>query len=547
MIEKLLENWLDSASERSYQAVFVQMLAAEGYTVLHSTRHCTLEYGKDVLAIAPDGVGCVFQLKGDPGGRMTVSAFRNGIQQQLFQLMTQTPSFPGFPAGNYRGYLVSNGQFDEEVQVAVSQMNSNPAAAKVDLWARGTLLSLSRKHATFLWPSELKSNRALLEIYLSDARGPLLVPQLADVLGAVLSLSSDDSAALGEGALKRAASSASWLTGVVLANYAEAENHHAVASGWALCCVMLIGAAERHAGGENGAVQQSLELAGAAVVDNLVGLWSEVRHADSLIVGNPLHDLEIHGWRVGVLRCLLSALAIADNRKAVLDDVSRQDLHRWLMDDSRKTLLWGEGAIADLLPWLIWWRKSDPTGRPHRRIANLASSIICFNLPRSERALANPYYSFEDVARHYSGLGATHAGKGLREETFAGRSFTAEVLLHLLVRLDLKQACMVLWPSFTKLAHARLGFDHLWQYCKIRIEDGVDETYLPPPSYEWTALRRDALESPSTSRVPLELRARPWLLALWWHLAPNRLNSDSARVLADTLLPNWSIASAGRS
>lgn len=54
MIEKLLENWLDSASERSYQAVFVQILSAQGYRVVHSTRHTALEYGKDVLAIDPD-------------------------------------------------------------------------------------------------------------------------------------------------------------------------------------------------------------------------------------------------------------------------------------------------------------------------------------------------------------------------------------------------------------------------------------------------------------------------------------------------------------
>jgi hypothetical protein len=123
VIEKLLENWLDSASERSYQAVFVQMLGAEGYTVLHSTRHCLLEFGKDILAVAPDGVGCAFQLKGDPGGRMTVGEFRNGIQQQLVQLMSQSPSYAGFPAGTYRAYLVSNGQFDEEVQTAVREMN----------------------------------------------------------------------------------------------------------------------------------------------------------------------------------------------------------------------------------------------------------------------------------------------------------------------------------------------------------------------------------------------------------------------------------------
>ena len=79
MIEKLLENWLDSASERSYQAVFVQMLSAQGYRVVHSTRHTALEYGKDVLAIDQDGNGCAFQVNHYrlEGGSFVLSSITN--------------------------------------------------------------------------------------------------------------------------------------------------------------------------------------------------------------------------------------------------------------------------------------------------------------------------------------------------------------------------------------------------------------------------------------------------------------------------------------
>jgi hypothetical protein len=109
MIEKLLENWLDSTSERCYQASFVQMLAAQDYCVLHSTRHCGLEFGKDVIAIAPDGVPCAFQLKGNPGGRLGLKEFRDNIQPQLIQLMSQPIVFPGVStAVEHRSYLVSD-------------------------------------------------------------------------------------------------------------------------------------------------------------------------------------------------------------------------------------------------------------------------------------------------------------------------------------------------------------------------------------------------------------------------------------------------------
>ena len=97
MIEKLLEDWLDSASERSYQASFVQMLGGQGYRVLHSTRHCALEYGKDVIAVAPDNVPCAYQLKGNPGSHLGVREFRAEIQHQLVQLISQRSYSPVFP------------------------------------------------------------------------------------------------------------------------------------------------------------------------------------------------------------------------------------------------------------------------------------------------------------------------------------------------------------------------------------------------------------------------------------------------------------------
>ncbi len=46
VVERLVESWLDSQTERRYQSAFVQMLVSEGWTVLHSTRHSALEFGR---------------------------------------------------------------------------------------------------------------------------------------------------------------------------------------------------------------------------------------------------------------------------------------------------------------------------------------------------------------------------------------------------------------------------------------------------------------------------------------------------------------------
>jgi len=112
VLERLIESWLDSASERSYQAPFCQMLLAEGHTVLHSTRHAPLEFGKDVISIGPDGIPCAFQLKGNPGTRLTLVQLRD-IKGQLLELVTQPIVLPGVPAGRHRCYLVTNGETEE--------------------------------------------------------------------------------------------------------------------------------------------------------------------------------------------------------------------------------------------------------------------------------------------------------------------------------------------------------------------------------------------------------------------------------------------------
>ena len=108
MLERLLEYWLDSVNERSYQAAFCQLLAAQGFKILHSTRHMPIEFGKDVIAVGPDGVTCAYQLKGNPGSRLTLNQFRE-IAPQLNELVTQRIIFPGLRRGPHRSYLVTNG------------------------------------------------------------------------------------------------------------------------------------------------------------------------------------------------------------------------------------------------------------------------------------------------------------------------------------------------------------------------------------------------------------------------------------------------------
>jgi len=538
VIEKLLENWLDSASERSYQAVFVQMLSAEGYTVLHSTRHCLLEFGKDILAIDPDGVGCAFQLKGDPGGRMTISHFRSEIQGQLLQLTTQFPNYPGFPQGRYRSFLVSNGQFEEEVQTAVAQMNAGAIPSKIELWSRGHLLDLSKKHGALLWPSELQDNRALLELYLAPAHSQVPAETLAEVLESVLRLREADNI-VGRNDLARRATSAAWLTGICTSTFAEAKNHQAIVHAWSMCCAALIAAQVRHSGLDSVPVCSALSLAEAALKDALTELWNEVRSHQTLIQGNPLTDTTIHGWRVTCLFGLLTSLAIANSDGRLLESESGAALTDWLCSTRYSPLLWGEAAFASLAPWLVWLRKTDATSRVDDEIAGLTESIVTLNQPENAAALVAPHYTFEEWFRSLFNDPNVHRHGPLDNETSHGCSSISEAALHLLVRTNRKRACKVVWSKFSRLTHRRVALDESWHFGLRRAPGGVEESRIFPSTYTWDSLKADAIAPRIDTRIPNHFLRSPWLLIAWLQVAPHRMDRDSLYALVESIVPGW--------
>lgn len=535
MIEKLVENWLDKASELSYQPVFVQMLASEGYTVIHSTRHCLLEFGKDILAIDSDGVGCAFQLKGDPGGRLTVGEFRREIQPQLVQLMSQRPSYPGFPLGAHRSFLVSNGQFTEEVHAAAREMNDSSYPSKLTLWSRGHLFDMCMRHAERLWPKELEDSRVLLELYMLDPRDVFPAALFDQVLTSILQLG-DDVKRVKEPEFRRVASSAAWVTGIAAASFAEAQNHAAVAQAWGQCCVALIGAAEKHADGKLDVIASSFRLAESASLDALAALWEEVGSRETLVEGDPLADIDILDWRVSTLVGLLTTLAVAHESSSLLTAAAAQRLAAWLKKPPRQLRVWGEAAMSSILPWAVWMRRSVATSEPDEIIRTLTELLVASNQQGSQAPLATPYYSAEEVLGRSMGF-----PKYLVEqpETFVGSSSMAEPVMHLLVRTNQKQTCKRLWSEFTRIGHRCLELASASDYCRVKARKGVEVTRMYPHTYGWSNLKREALTGNGLSVVPSTLASKPWLLALWWQVAPQRLNKEAARLFCDALIPGW--------
>ncbi len=117
MLERLIENWLTKASEKSFQIPFCYILANEGYTILHLTRHCGMEFGKDIIALDPRGIPCGFQLKGTSGGKIKLKYWQTDLVGQIDQLLISPLTHPSIPIGSphHKSFFVTNGELEEEV------------------------------------------------------------------------------------------------------------------------------------------------------------------------------------------------------------------------------------------------------------------------------------------------------------------------------------------------------------------------------------------------------------------------------------------------
>ena len=529
MLEKLLENWLDSTGERSYQASFVQMLAAQGYCVLHSTRHCALEFGKDVIAIAPDGVPCAFQLKGNPGGRLGLSEFRSDLQQQLIQLMSQPIVYPGIPNDvSHRSFLVSNGYFDEEVHRAVDDLNRGPYMSKLSLIGRGQLMTWANDLGTSLWPSEMSNIRELLEVLLLDGRDLLPIQRLSSMLEEMFALRVPD-IPLKEAQLERAMPSAALLTGVATHNFAKEDNHFAVVSAWCLFAVSAIASYQRSSLKMKVKSKGSLLLAEQAIKDSLVALWNEMQTRGDLIEGNVLAEPEVYRWRYTLLCGLIGTLWFFPESSSD-DNERRNAIAEWLNHRQEYLYLWGEAAIPCFLVLLFFHRATDTSERSDHELINLFQAVVALNQTGNAHALPDPYYNFEDVGRAFFGLKDSDESSALKEETFAGSSYSAELFLHLMTRYNLKQPCQESWPKFNRLCHKRFIPAQSWQYGLLKCTEGVEETRQYPFEYKWEKLCEESSVE-TCDYLPEGLSDKPHLLLLWLIIAPHRLTSDVGRVL----------------
>ena len=172
MNERLVEDWLTKASERSYQAAFAQALLADGMRVLR-VGHSPHEHGKDVLAIDERGKVHAYQLK---DGDLDLRGFERDLGQltALVETQVEHPAISGQPA--HQPWLVVSGRVSLPVEDRIRVQNIGWRKRRytpLKLMTGTELVAKFVKMASNFWPQTPEDSHRLFNLYLAEGRASL--------------------------------------------------------------------------------------------------------------------------------------------------------------------------------------------------------------------------------------------------------------------------------------------------------------------------------------------------------------------------------------
>lgn len=539
MLERLIENWLDSASERSYQRCFCQMLTGQGFHIVHNTRHTPQEYGKDVIALSPEGRLVGYQLKGNPGGTLTPTQF-DEIRGQLEQLATLALGIPGYEGRVLDScYLVTNGEISELVSQQMQLLNASLVARghppeKIKTITRGTLLAWSQELGLALWPSEMEDFGNLVKLlnYSGDEMFPAQI--LDPLLRNTLRFDREVKAA----ELSRRVTSAAVMTAVALHSFSRRKNHFAEITAWTMFTTYAIASCEKNAVDYAKHCEEAVLAARDGIYDLLGQLCEEASERRIPIEGDPYSEFAFYRPRVLLMSALMAIYWMWSEAETWRRPDHKSLVEKIIPEDLPERWLWGEGVIPNFLTFTWYRKKIAPSTDNDRMVAAVLAALLRNKMGGEGEPLASPYYDAEEVVQHQyrQVLGCLDPFEG---DGFEGDSYFCESLMMCLVRSNLKQTCQELWPDFTRIGHERVTPDQAWQFGLYRTGDeATNETQIYPSTVQWSDLQEACREHAAVD-VPGALKADPVLLLLFVNIFPFRASFSAMKLLHKEFDGTW--------
>jgi hypothetical protein len=521
VLERIVEDWLTSSNERAYQSPFAQLLASEGYRVLHGPTHHPFEHGKDLVAIHPNGELHAYQLK---GGDMALAELEQ-IQGQLFALAATAVDYPGIdpPRRPDKAFLVTNGRLTPPARDRLRSLNEANRVVgplpPVEVIEREHLLArFLAGHGKYL-PTELANLNELLGFVLSDGLEFFPANKLSRLLSDLLAMTGDKPSAA---ELRRAVASATLFTAYAIGPWQRTHNHLGVAEGW----ITLASAILRHVERVNSIEldwMTSFSLTRDAARQALGELLEEACHSEDLVVPDVI-DGFVYPARA-TLVCGYCAAYFISEREFDKQHLVAAKVKSLLLRELEFIKFLGEAAAPHLFMIAIALELLGEPLAAVRLITNWALALSEANRAGNPHSFAAPYHSISDILLD---LYAQKSETGT--EDFAGVAFSLHIAMEWLTRRDFRGIVEDLWPAVTRIEFAEFIPSEAANILTHFDQDGEHRIWAPETPASWIKLRQEAC-SISETALPLVLWRNADLLPFVPLIFPYRFTSSVAKAL----------------
>jgi hypothetical protein len=543
LIEKIIENWLDKSTERVFQMPFCYFLLKKGHTVLHITRHCGMELGKDIITLNEKGIPCAFQLK---TGNISLQKWRDELSSQIIDLTYGKVTHPSIKTNErHIPYLVTNGKIEEEAQCAINDFNATLTSnnlPKLEIIVKGEILKQAIELRKDLWSYDENDFASLLRILLEDGRELFPKKEFAAILEQLLRLNNKEEK-YSKPKIVRMVSNAAILTSLCLSNYTKNDNHFAEIEAWTIYLSYLNCLLEKTSNNTH-IVQTEIAIAHRAITNSIKNLIEELKGRKNILEGESMVDSNIIGVRRTIICALLSIyplLMCEQNDEIAHDD--KYFIMDFIQSNLRKMQLWGEAAIPQYLSVILYLKCfcGEPTN--DFILSNLVEGVSMLNGPHSLSALPNPYYQATDILPilFEKQLAQFLPAKYLQpirpiKDSFSGTSFTLEGLVNIYVKRLWKQQLKLLWCDITKISLISFKPKEKWHYWRWHNDEGQESCKYFNQTQEWEKLVNDA-NNLIFSDIPISISEYPAYGLLFLIVVPHRWNTEVVKLIDSEISP----------
>jgi hypothetical protein len=479
--------------------------------------------GKDVIAIAPGGKLFAYQLKGNPGGRLTISQWQDLIPQ-INTLVYQPVSHPAVRRGALHvPVLVTNGEIHEDVYAAIAAYNtavqaSVPRAEPLETISRGALLKMLIDSADTLWPAGVQAQRNILNVFSAAGDDELPTEEFIQILTAVL----NDKYA------ETAIPAVHLVTAIVASSWIAKENYFELVKMYVLLAVASVcyQARWKKQRAKDKRFIDEIVFDIRSHLGSFVEDISKNYKREPFLNKNIFAEFAYYHPRRKILAGLASAVIL--DRDMTLTEQQSEFLRALISNKKQSRFMLWEGIVPYCLA--EFWALSNVQGTqdPDYRLIALISGILNSNdQENAELHLPGPYYSLREVVeRNYKVLLQNFRSE-IDQDSHYRRSWYADALFMLLVRRNYKRTCKVLWPSLTRFTHTRTPLPDAISFGPASCKTAISEDKLIDVTTQktWDQVTSEASEE-VTPLIPSQLLMRPVLVLLYCLFVPQRMDRD---------------------